>query len=104
MRLSRPKRAVVLSALAELDFADILQYTLENWGVAQMERYAEILEQGMTLLTTNPLLGKRREDWFPGCRCHQIKHHLVLYEVVDGQVHVARLFHERMDAARNLGE
>ena len=102
--MSRPKHRVVLSELAELDLADILQYTLETWGAAQMDRYAEMLEEGLLLLAANPLLGKRKENWFPGCRCHQIKHHLVLYEVVDGQVRVARLFHERMDAARNLND
>ena len=100
--MSRPKYRVVLSELAELDLADILQYTLETWGIAQMDRYAEKLEHGLMLLAGNPLLGKRREDWFPGCRCQRIEHHLVLYEVADGQLHVARLFHERMDPARNL--
>jgi toxin ParE1/3/4 len=100
--LSRPKHRVVLSELAELDLADILQYTFETWGIAQMDRYGAQLEQGFTLLAGNPLLGKRREDWFAGCRCQRIEHHLVLYDVIDGQVRVARIFHERMDPVRNL--
>jgi plasmid stabilization system protein ParE len=60
--LSRPNSNVVVSDLAELDLADILQYTLETWDAAQMDRYAEKLEHGLTLLPANPLLGKRRED------------------------------------------
>ena len=100
--MSRPEQRVVLSELAELDLADILQYTLQTWGLAQMNRYAEKMEGGLMLLAGNPLLGKRRDDWFAGCRCQRIEHHLVLYEVIDGQVRVARLFHERMDPIRNL--
>ena len=41
MRSSRIKKhRIFLSELAELDLADILQYTLGEWGEAQMDIYA----------------------------------------------------------------
>jgi ParE toxin of type II toxin-antitoxin system, parDE len=69
-----------------------------------MDIYAEKLERGMRLLETNSHLGKPREDWFPGCRCHQVERHLVLYQVVESEVQVARIFHESMDPARHMGQ
>lgn len=53
-------------------------------------------------LQDNPNLGKPRNDWFPGCRCYQIEQHLVLYEVVEDAIGIARIFHRRMDPASHF--
>ncbi|MDR4465983.1 MAG: type II toxin-antitoxin system RelE/ParE family toxin [Nitrospira sp.] len=100
--MSRANCTVVLSELAALDLADILQYTLEQWGERQMNRYAAKLNRGLRQLAVNPQLGKPREDWFPGCRCFPAEHHLVLYEIGEHEVRVARLFHERVDIPHHL--
>ena len=100
--MSLVKHHVVLSELAELDLADILQYTLEQWGEAQMNRYARLLERRLRLLESQPRLGKPRDDWFMGCRCYQIEHQLILYEVAGRTIGVARIFHERIDVLRVL--
>ena len=100
--MSRAKFKIVLSELAALDLADILQYTLETWGEAQMDTYAVKLERAMRLLETQPLAGKPREDLFPGCRALRAEQHVVLYEVVDRDVRVARIFHGRVDIPRHI--
>jgi toxin ParE1/3/4 len=100
--LSNRKAVVELSALASEDLDDILQYTLETWGAAQMHVYATRLQGGLQSLQDNPSLGKTRDDWFPGCRCYQIEHHLVLYEIAEDAIRVARIFHRRMDPASHL--
>ncbi|MBM3341718.1 MAG: type II toxin-antitoxin system RelE/ParE family toxin [Betaproteobacteria bacterium] len=102
IRLSRADFTVVLSELAALDLADILQYTLEQWGERQMDVYAAKLNRGLRQLAANPRLGKPRDDWYPGCRCFAVEHHLVLYEVEAQEVRVARFFHERVDVPRHL--
>lgn len=48
-----------------------------------MEIYAAKLERGLRRLVNNPRLGKPRNDWYPGCRCYMIEHHLVLYEIME---------------------
>jgi toxin ParE1/3/4 len=100
--LSRADFTVVLSELAALDLADILQYTFEQWGGQQMNLYAAKLNRGLRQLAVNPQLGKPREDWYPGCRCFPVEHHLVVYAVVGHEVCVARFFHERVDVPRHL--
>jgi toxin ParE1/3/4 len=100
--LSNPKSAIQLSELAEQDLEDILQYTMETWGIAQMDAYAARLQRGLQRLQDNPMLGKPRDDWFPGCRCYLVENHLALYDLADGVILVARLFHQRMDPAQHL--
>ena len=94
--------AIVLSELAQQDLEDILQYTLQTWGAAQMDIYAERLQGGISLLLANPALGRSREDWFEGCRIYQIEHHLIVYEIGDHDIRVARICHKRMDIADHL--
>jgi toxin ParE1/3/4 len=100
--LSRRKYDIVLSELAQDDLSDILQHTFETWGARQMDIYAAKLERGMRLLEDHPLLGKVRDDWFPGCHCHQVEQHVVLYEIVEHEIRIARLFHKRMDPKLHL--
>ena len=100
--MSGTKYRIVLSELAALDLADILQYTLETWGAAQMDVYAAKLEKGLRLLETNPRLGKLRKDWYPGCRCYQVEQHLALYVVAQDEMRIARLFHARVDVVHHL--
>ena len=90
---------VVLSELAALDLADILQYTLEQWGERQMNVYSAKLERGLHQLARTPRIGKARDDRYPGCRCYAVEHHLVLYEIVERAVRIARFFHEREDVS-----
>ena len=41
------------------------------------------------------------EDLYPGCRCYRIEQHLVLYEVDEEEIRVARFLHKRMDVKRH---
>jgi toxin ParE1/3/4 len=102
--LSRRSFNIVLSDLAQSDLTDILQYTLQTWGADQMDTYAAKLESGMRLLQEHPTLGKSREDLFEGCRIHRVEHHLVLYEIGDNEIGVARILHERMDAPSRFAD
>jgi plasmid stabilization system protein ParE len=45
--MPHPNRILTLTDLAEIDLESILQYTLENWGLRQMDLYSERLMQGM---------------------------------------------------------
>lgn len=67
-----------------------------------MDAYAARLQSGFKLLQENQNWGKARDDWFPGCRCYRIEQHLVLYEMAEGALRVARIFHQRMDPASHL--
>ena len=51
-----------LTPEAKSDITDILNHTIETWGVEQAKVYADRLYKGFKLLLENPLLGRQRDD------------------------------------------
>ena len=97
------RRPVSLTRRAQRDVADILAYSLQQWGPEQELRHAEALQRALALIGENPLLGRARDDLRPGLRTYPIEPHLIFYEVRRNTVRVARIVHQRMDARRVLG-
>ena len=95
--MSPRERHIVLSADAENDLADILQYTLETWGPRQMKFYAVKLDAGLSAIAGQPKIGTTRDDLFPGCRSQPIEEHVVFYDADDREIRVARVLHKRMN-------
>jgi toxin ParE1/3/4 len=100
-----------LGAAAELDFANILKWTTENFGPRQSRIYRETLVLAMAQLATGPeVVGSRaRDDIMPGLRTlHIARHgrrgrHLIMYRVAAGRtIEVVRILHDRMELARHL--
>jgi toxin ParE1/3/4 len=55
-----------LSAGAEHDLEDIIDYTIERWGVDQAVKYMDGLEDLAGTLARTPALGRRRDDLLEG--------------------------------------
>lgn len=62
-----------LTSKAKSDITDILNYTIEIWGLEQAEVYADRLYKGCKLLLENSLLGRQRDDIIPGYRIWRIE-------------------------------
>ncbi|MCO5119192.1 MAG: type II toxin-antitoxin system RelE/ParE family toxin [Burkholderiaceae bacterium] len=54
------------SAGAEHDLEDIIDYTIERWGVDQAVKYMDGLEDLAGTLARTPALGRRRDDLLEG--------------------------------------
>jgi toxin ParE1/3/4 len=102
---------VRLGAIAEVDFANILKWTVENFGRQQAAVYRDILVQTIGELTKGPhVSGSRaRDDIMPGLRTlHVARHgrrgrHFLLYRIVeDGIIEIGRILHDQMDLQRHL--
>lgn len=100
-----------LGAEAELDFANILKWTTENFGARQSRVYRETLVQAISKLGNGPdVAGSRiRGEIGDGLRTlHVARHgrrgrHLLLYRVAAGQtIEIARILHDSMDLQRHL--
>lgn len=102
--MSAPKLPVVLAPRARRDFDDILLYTLQHWGEEQEAAYAAALSRALALIGENPAIGRVRDDLRPGARTFPVEHHLIIYDVREGTVRVARILHGRMNARRALRE
>jgi toxin ParE1/3/4 len=99
-----------LGAAAELDFANILKWTTENFGARQSRIYRDTLLQAIGELANGPDVAgsKAREDIMPGVRTlHAARHgrrgrHFLIYRVIQGQIiEIGRILHDRMDLRRH---
>jgi toxin ParE1/3/4 len=93
-----------LSKWAEIDLAGIAEYTLDAWGERQTAKYRDILQQGFSKITADPLTprSKDREELFPGCRSLHVGKHVILYRVKGNVVEVARVLHDSMELDRHI--
>ena len=95
-----------LGAAAELDFANILKWTAENFGERQAGLYRDTLVQAIEELAADPYLvtSRTRDEILPGFRTLHVGRrgrrgrHLLLYRVVQGEVvEITRILHDSMD-------
>lgn len=100
--MSSPEYALIFSPQAQSDYEAILADSLRRWGEEQAAAYEEVLLRALSHLQDRPLLGRARDDLRPGVRTFPAGQHLIVYEVGDLAIRVARLLHQRMDAHRAL--
>jgi len=100
-----------LAAQTELDFSEIITWTIENFGERQAETYAETLTLAIEELHDGPeQLGvKARDDIGPGIRTlHEARqgrrrpHVAGFCEAKDQYIDVLRLLHDSMELARHI--
>jgi toxin ParE1/3/4 len=105
------KWRVRLGAAAELDFANILKWTTENFGARQARRYRDTLVRAIGELANGPEVGgsKGRDEIMLGLRTlHVARHgrrgrHFLLYRVGPGGIiEIGRILHDGMDMQRHL--
>ena len=100
-----------LAAQAELDFVEILAWTVENFAETQADIYAETLTLAIEALHDGPLLAgtQARDEIEPGIRtlhvarlCKKGRHFVVFRQTEDRCIDVLRLLHDGMDLARHM--
>jgi toxin ParE1/3/4 len=105
------KWRVRLGAVAELDFANILKWTAENFGAGQSRIYRDTLVRAVGELADGPDVAgsKARDDIAPGLRIlHVARHgrrgrHFLLYRSdKQGLIEIGRILHDQMDLRRHL--
>ena len=91
-----------LTPRATADLDAIADYTLERWGVAQLENYLRSLNRRFEWLADNPLAGRERNDINPGYRSYPQGSHIVFYVVSDEFVDIIGIPHRSMDIGPEL--
>lgn len=109
--MGKQKWLVRLGPLAELDFANILKWTTENFGEQQARTYRDNLVQAVGELSSGPEIAgsKVRSEIIPGLRSlHVARHgrrgrHFLLYRASEtGVIEIGRILHDSMDLPRHL--
>jgi len=97
--MSSPDFTLELSERAQLDFQDILSYTLQTWGEEQLVKYRDLIASSFTVLTKNPESG--RGDIIP-YRRYTAGQHFIFYRIEGTTVIIVRILHRRSDFLRHL--
>ena len=101
---------VRLGAAAELDFANILKWTAENFGPIQARIYRDTLLQTIAELAEGPdIVGsKARDEIMRGLRTLHVArhgrrgHHFLMYRVEKRTIEIVRILHDAMELSRHL--
>jgi len=102
---------VRLGAAAELDFANVLKWTAENFGVRQSRVYRDTLVHAIGELANGPNVAgsKARDEIMPGLRTlHVARHgrrgrHFLMYRAAPkSTIEIVRILHDKMDLQRHI--
>ncbi len=109
--MARQQWRVRLGAAAEVDFANILKWTTENFGPRQARVYRNTLVQAIGELAHSPEVAgsKARNEIAPGLRTLHIARrgrrgsHFLMYRVApESTIEIVRILHDRMDLQRHI--
>jgi toxin ParE1/3/4 len=84
-----------LSQRADRDLRDIYLYGVENFGLAQAERYRLELDACFAMLSEFPRLGRLSATIRAGLRRHEHGSHVVLYQEQPDHVLIVAVVHGR---------
>jgi toxin ParE1/3/4 len=102
---------VRLGAAAEVDFANILKWTTENFGARQSRVYRDTLVQAIGELANGPDAAgsKVRDDIMAGLRTLHIARrgrrgsHFLMYRAApNSMIEIVRILHDSMDLQRHV--
>ena len=99
---SRKPLAVTLAPKARQDLIDILRYTGETWGQAQLLTYRDKINDALQAVSANPQLGHRRGDLPAAHLAYLVGSHIIVYRIAADNLGVVRILHQRMSLARHL--
>jgi toxin ParE1/3/4 len=94
----------ILSLNAEEDLVDIYDYSLDEWGEAQADRYIQGLYASFALAGAKPLAGRIRQELGDGIRSRLYQRHVIFYVEWNGGIAIIRVFHQARDIDEELFE
>jgi toxin ParE1/3/4 len=102
---------VRLGAVAEVDFANILKWTAENFGARQSRVYRDTLVQAIGALADGPNVAgsTARDEILAGLRTLHIARsgrrgsHFIMYRAAPkSTIEIVRILHDSMDLRRHV--
>lgn len=98
--MSSHKLRVRYARQAQSDITDILLYSEQRWGKRQREVYRATLRKTISILASEPEIGRARDDQLPGMKSHPTGSHVIYYMPLDNELLVVRVLHNRRDPDR----
>jgi len=95
---------LILTRKAQNDLDAIEFYTLQKWAFKQTEQYLLSIENQLSLLLDNKMIGVKRPDICKGCRVLTGSHHLIIYEILGDNIVIMAMPHKRSDILMHMQE
>ena len=87
-----------LTPQAKADLEGIWNYTVDNWGIDQADKYIRQLYNQFELLADNPDLGKKRDEVKAGYRSFPEGNHVIFYMLLpDKRIAIIGIPHQKED-------
>ena len=94
-------KALVLSPAAEIDLANIWDYSAATWGPDQADRYTDEIEEIAQLLATGQKRG-RPVDVRKGYLKYAAGSHMLYFRDQGQTIEIIRILHQHQDVSLNL--
>lgn len=88
---------LLLSPLAQNDLTAIFEYTIQQWGDNQADKYLEQIQNGLSKIQNNPNIGRVRTDISDRHRSILVEKHIIIYIMQNNQIFVSRILHHSRD-------
>ena len=82
--------------LAGADIAEIWDFIAED-SVAQADAWVDRLDGKLRLLSSQPIMGRARDDLLPGVRSMPFGRYVIFYEPLPDGIDVVRVLHSARD-------
>jgi toxin ParE1/3/4 len=99
----KPKR-LIWSPRAEQDLQEIWRYLAAEASLPTADKLIRQVIHAAERIGDRPLSGRARDDLTPGLRAVLSHPYVVFYRVVEDDVQVVRVLHERRDIATALSK
>lgn len=96
-------KRLIVSRAARADLRAIRGYSRTRWGAEQAERYFDLIVARFAWLMLNAARGATQDAILPGLRRVNVRRHAIFYVDRPDAVVVARVLHQRMDHAAQIG-
>ncbi len=91
------RKIYILSEIADKDLEDIFDYTLDEFGFDQAEKYLLEIEEIFQNLIVNPQIGKKRDEIKKGLYSFPKDNHIIFYRILDNHIRIVRVLHGSRD-------
>lgn len=87
----------ILSEAADQDLENIFDFTLNQFGFDQAEKYLLEIEDLFKILVLHPESGKARNEIKEGLYSFPKDNHIIFYRILDKQIQIIRVLHGSRD-------
>ena len=94
------RKIYILSEIADKDLEDIFDYTFDEFGYDQAEKYLLEIEEIFQNLIINPQIGKKRDEIKQGLYSFPKDNHIIFYRILDNHIRIVRVLHGSRDISK----